>query len=79
MLTDDLPVVQLLVVLISAIGAINWGLVEMFDVDLLVEIGLGADMLTIAYLIVGAAGVVLLVDMLELVAEGGTDSTPLED
>ena len=52
--------------LISGVGALDWGLVEMFDFNLLTQVGLGADMLTIAYIVVGLAGAVLLVDMLEL-------------
>jgi len=79
MITDDMPLAQLVVVLVAGAGALNWGLVEAIDTNLLVEIGLSSANLGYAYLAIGAAGAVVLVDMLELVAEGGTETSPLED
>lgn len=79
MITDDMPLGQLLAVLVAGLGALNWGLVELLDTDLLVQLGLSGDMLGYAYLAVGVAGAIVLVDMLDLVADNGADTSPLED
>ncbi len=43
------------------IGAINWGLVGLFDVDLVAAIfGVGTTMARLVYALVGVAGVILL-------------------
>lgn len=58
--------------LLTAVAALNWGLVEFADFDLIVDgLGLSADMLTATYGVIGAAGAVALyntvaVDILEL-------------
>jgi len=79
MITQDKPLAQLLAVLVAGLGALNWGLVEAFDTDLLIEIGLTGSMLSYAYLAVGVAGAIVLIDMLDIVADNGTDTSPLED
>lgn len=79
MITQDKPLAQLLAVLVAGVGALNWGLVEAFDTDLLIEIGLTGNMLSYAYLAVGVAGAIVLIDMLDIVADNGTDTSPLED
>lgn len=79
MITNDQPLAQLAVVLVSAIGALNWGLVEATGTDLLVEIGLTGSNLGLAYLAIGAAGAVALVDLLDIIADEGADTSPLED
>lgn len=78
MITDDMPLVQLLAVLVAGLGALNWGLKELMSTDLLVEL-VPADMLGISYIVVGIAGAVVLVDMLDLVADNGAETSPLED
>jgi len=80
MITDDMPLVQLLAVLIAGIGSLNWGLVEVADLNLLVEIGLSGDMLTYAYLAIGVAGLIVIIDLADLVQDDGYDAVnPLED
>ena len=80
MITDDMPLIQLLAVLIAGVGSLNWGLVEVADLNLLTEIGLSGDMLTYAYLAIGVAGLIVIVDMADLVQDDGYDSvSPLED
>lgn len=80
MIADDMPVVQLLAVLIAGVGSLNWGLVEVADLNLLVEIGLSGDMLTYAYMAVGLAGAIVLIDMADLVQDGDYGQIePLED
>lgn len=50
--------------LVASLGALNVGLVEMFEYDLVVDLlGLGTDMQTIAFAAVGLAGAALLVSM----------------
>jgi|GEM_PF-3122380 len=79
MITDDMPLVQLLAVLVAGLGSLNWGLKELMSTDLLVQF-VPADFLGISYILVGIAGAVVLVDMLDLVADNGaTDTSPLED
>ncbi|QGN05843.1 hypothetical protein Hrd1104_00080 [Halorhabdus sp. CBA1104] len=80
MITDDKPLIQLLAVLLAGVGSLNWGLVEFADLDLLVEVGLTGDMLGYAYLLVGIAGAIVLIDMADLVQDGGIEGAePLED
>lgn len=79
MITDDMPMVQLLVVLVAAVGSLNWGLIELADMDLLVQLGLEGGTLGLAYLVIGGAGAVVLIDMLDIVADNGTETSPLED
>ncbi len=78
MITDDMPLVQLLAVLVAGLGSLNWGLKELMSTDLLVQF-VPADFLGISYILVGIAGAVVLVDMLDLVADNGADTSPLED
>lgn len=54
-----------LALLLSVIGAINWGLVGIFNKDLIVGfLGLGTDLSKIIYIIVGVAGVWTLIFVL---------------
>lgn len=54
-----------LAVLLSVIGAINWGLVGILNKDLIMGIlGLGADLSKVIYIIVGVAGVWTLIFVL---------------
>ena len=54
-----------LAVLLSVIGAINWGLVGIFNKDLIMGfLGLGMDLSKIIYIIVGVAGVWTLIFVL---------------
>jgi uncharacterized membrane protein YuzA (DUF378 family) len=77
MISDEFPGVQVVAVLLTAVGALNWGLVELLDLNLLTEVGLTGDLLGIAYLAVGVAGAVVLVDMLDLFSRVGSDAMPL--
>lgn len=80
MITDDMPLIQLLAVLIAGVGSLNWGLVEVADLNLLVEVGLSGDMLSYAYLAIGVAGAIVLIDMADLVQDGDYNTIePLED
>jgi uncharacterized membrane protein YuzA (DUF378 family) len=54
-LKDSLDVVAWLV---TALAAVNWGLDEWADINLLTEIGLSGDTLGLAYLAIGVLGVV---------------------
>jgi uncharacterized membrane protein YuzA (DUF378 family) len=51
-----------LVWIVTAIGALNWGLVELAEFNLVTEL-LPPDFQGIAYLLVGAAGLVNLADL----------------
>jgi len=57
--------------IVTALAALNWGLVEFADFDLIVDgIGLSGDILKGTYAVIGAAGAVALyntvmVDILE--------------
>jgi uncharacterized membrane protein YuzA (DUF378 family) len=79
MITDDKPLVQLVVVVLAGVGALNWGTKELLEMDLLVEVGLSGDMLGYAMLAIGAAGAIVLIDMAEIVADEGPSASPLED
>ncbi len=45
---------------LAIIGALNWGLVALFNVNLVEQV-LGADLAKWAYILVGISGVLLLV------------------
>lgn len=62
MIADDSPMLQLVVALVAGLGGLNWGLVELIDMDLLVEVGLSGDLLGYGYLAIGVAGAILLID-----------------
>jgi len=79
MITNDQPLLQTFVVLVAGVGALNWGLKEVFSADLLVELGLSGSTLGYAYIVVGVAGAIMLVDMLDIVGSEGADASPLED
>jgi len=80
MITDDMPLIQLLAVLLAGIGSLNWGLKEGADLNLLTEIGLSGDMLTYSYLLIGVAGAIVIIDLADLVRDGGaSNAEPLED
>ena len=79
MITNDQPLAQLLVVLVAGLGALNWGLVEATGTDLLVEAGLQGANLGYAYLAIGVAGAIVLIDMLDIIADNGAETSPLED
>jgi len=79
MITEGQPLLQIVALLVAGLGALNWGLKEAMDTDLLVEIGLTGSNLGLAYLAVGAAGAIVLVDLLTIISEEGADSSPLED
>lgn len=79
MITNDQPLAQLLVVLTAGLGSLNWGLVEAIDTNLLVEAGLQGANLGYAYLAIGAAGAIVLVDLLDIIADNGAETSPLED
>jgi uncharacterized membrane protein YuzA (DUF378 family) len=50
--------------LIVIVAAIDWGLIALFKIDLVTKIfGLG-DIVRIVYIVVGAAGVFLLIDLI---------------
>ena len=65
--------------ILTSIGALNWGLKELFSADLLVELGLSGSTLGYAYIVVGVAGAIVLIDMLDIVGSEGADASPLED
>jgi uncharacterized protein len=50
--------------LIVIIAAIDWGLIALFKFDLVTKIFGGGDIVRIVYIVVGAAGVFLLVDLI---------------
>ncbi|MEF8825267.1 MAG: hypothetical protein V5A34_01675 [Halapricum sp.] len=52
---------------------------ELFSADLLVELGLSGSTLGYAYLAVGVAGAIVLVDLLDIIADNGAETSPLED
>lgn len=79
MITNDQPLAQLLIVLTAGLGSLNWGLVEAIDTNLLVEAGLQGANLGYAYLGIGAAGAIVLVDLLDIIADNGAETSPLED
>jgi len=78
MITNDQPLAQLLVVLVAGLGALNWGLKELMSTDLLVEF-VPADYLGVSYIVVGIAGAIVLIDMLDIIADNGAETSPLED
>jgi len=46
---------------ISSVGAMNWGLVEATNTNILTDVGgLGADIAGIAYVLIGVAGAISL-------------------
>jgi uncharacterized membrane protein YuzA (DUF378 family) len=50
--------------LIVIVAAIDWGLIALFKIDLVTKIfGMG-DIVRIVYIVVGAAGVFLLIDLI---------------
>jgi uncharacterized membrane protein YuzA (DUF378 family) len=69
--------------IIAVIGAINWGLVGLFDYNLVEEIfGVGSTATDVVYVIVGVAGVITLLSLLGLFGlEAGRrrDTRPLEE
>jgi uncharacterized membrane protein YuzA (DUF378 family) len=49
---------------VVAVGALNWGLVAGMDYNLLTDgLGIGSDMAELAYLGIGGAGAINLVDL----------------
>jgi uncharacterized membrane protein YuzA (DUF378 family) len=49
---------------VTSLGALNWGSVEAFDVNLLTDTaGLGPETVGIVYLLIGAAGLLGLYDV----------------
>jgi uncharacterized membrane protein YuzA (DUF378 family) len=57
--------------LVSAVGAANWGLVELLDMNLLTDVlMLSSDLEGIGYIVVGAAGVLSLLDFVTSDASG---------
>lgn len=61
--------VQLLLALITALGAMNWAASEFLETDVLIDLaGLGGSELQIAYGVIAAAAVVMLYN--ELVYKG---------
>lgn len=80
MITDDMPMVQLVVVVVSALGALNWGLVELAGTNLLVETGISQPLLGYCYLAIGILGAIVLIDIFDDISENGLGSTGfLED
>jgi len=67
-LTDSLDVVAWLA---TAVAAINWGLVELSDTNLLSDtLGLSGETLTLAYLAIGVLGIVDLALLLGKLESG---------
>ena len=65
-----MKVLQIIALILTIIGAINWGLIGLFDFNLVALIFGGADSLftKIIYIIVGICGIInlkLLVDVIE--------------
>jgi uncharacterized membrane protein YuzA (DUF378 family) len=57
--------------LVSAVGAANWGLVELMNTNLLTDVlMLGSDLEGIGYIVVGIAGVLSLADFFTSDASG---------
>jgi len=81
MITDDMPLIQLAIVLVTAIGALNVGLANVAGTNLLIDVAnLSGSMLDYAHIAIGAAGAVTIVDLADLVQDGGYDRIePLED
>lgn len=80
MITDDMPMIQTLAVLVSGIGSLNWGLTEIGGINLLLELGLTGDALTAGYLVVGIAGLITLIDMADSTTKAGVGETsPLQE
>jgi uncharacterized membrane protein YuzA (DUF378 family) len=50
-----------LIWLLAEIGAVNWGLVALADTNLVTEL-LGSGNADLAYLVIGAAGAVAIID-----------------
>jgi uncharacterized membrane protein YuzA (DUF378 family) len=68
MITDDYDGLELVLTLIAALGALNWGLIELFDTNLLIDVlGLAADgdPLMWSYTIIGVAGAIVLIDLVD--------------
>ena len=61
----DGDTIQLLVWLIADIGALNWGLQEVADVNLVTEL-IGSGNAGIVYIVVGVAGALALADTFDV-------------
>lgn len=80
MITNDMPLVQVAVLLVAGVGALNWGLVELSDTNLITDtLGLSASNTGLAYIVIGLAGAILVIDLLDIASSEGIDSSPLED
>lgn len=62
---------QIVCLILTIIGAINWGFVGLFDFDLVASIFGGADttMSTVIYCLVGLAGIINLGLLFEMIRE----------
>lgn len=68
-------IISITVLLLSAIGAINWGLVGAFNIDLVAMLfGAMSMMARIIYILVGISGVVLLVGGLKCMSMWNSDN-----
>ncbi|HMT03828.1 MAG TPA: DUF378 domain-containing protein [Burkholderiales bacterium] len=68
-------IISIIVLLLSAIGAINWGLVGAFNIDLVAMLfGAMSSMARIIYILVGIAGVILLVGGLKCMSMMNCDN-----
>lgn len=64
--TSDPNLIGLLSAIVAALGALNWGLIEMFDTNLLSDVlGLAGDGLMYAHVAVGIAGALLLIAVID--------------
>lgn len=61
----SMKVLWLVAMVLAAVGAINWGLVGLFDFDLVAYLFVGyATVAKVVYVVVGVAGLYLLVSTL---------------
>ncbi len=62
---------QIISLILTIIGAINWGFVGLFDIDLVASIFGGTDstMSTVVYALVGLAGIINLGLLFEMIGE----------
>lgn len=62
---------QIIAITLVIIGALNWGLIGLFDFDLVATIFGGADALgsKIIYILVGISGLISIKTLVDLVSE----------
>ncbi|MEX2253253.1 MAG: DUF378 domain-containing protein [Thermoleophilaceae bacterium] len=65
-----------LFMVIVLLGALNWGIVGLFDTNVLAEIFTGSTVLDVVYVIVGVAGLLYVPRVLEELHIGGHHPRP---